>query len=42
MVVLGVEQEVGAHNRDAHRDNGQDDKHQQHEAVHIVYLHRTE
>lgn len=38
MVVLRVEQEVGAHDGHAHRHDGQDDEHQQHEAVHIVHL----
>ena len=37
-VVLRVEQEVGAYNGDADGDHGQDEEHQQHEAVHIVDL----
>ncbi len=39
MVVLGVEQEVGAHDGHTHCHNGQDEEHQQHEAVHVVHLH---
>ena len=41
-VVLGVEQEVGAHDRDAHGDHRQDQQYQQHEAVHVVDLVRPE
>lgn len=35
-VVLGVQQEVCAHNGDAHGHNAQDDQDQHHETVHIV------
>ena len=38
VVVLGVEQEVGAHNGDAGGDDAEDEEHEQHEAVHIVHL----
>ena len=41
VVVLRVEQEVGAHNGHAHRDDRQNDEHQQHEAVHIVHLQQA-
>jgi len=37
-VVLGVEQEVGAHDGDAHGHDAQDHQHQHHEAVHVVDL----
>lgn len=35
-VVLGVEQEVRAHNSDAHGHDAEDDQDQHHEAVHVV------
>lgn len=35
-VVLGVEQEVRAHDGDAHGHDAQDDQDQHHEAVHVV------
>lgn len=35
-VVLSVQQEVCAHNSDAHGHNAQDDQDQHHETVHIV------
>ena len=37
-VVLGVEQEVGAHDGDADSDDAQDHQHQHHEAVDVVDL----
>lgn len=37
-VILGVEQEVRAHDGDAHRHDAQDDQDQHHEAVHVVDL----
>ena len=41
VVVLRIEQEVGAHNGHAHCDDRQNDEHQQHEAVHIVHLQQA-
>ena len=38
MVVLGVQQEVGADDRDADCHDGEDEEHQQHEAVDVVHL----
>lgn len=35
-VVLGIEQEVGAHDGDTHGHDAEDDQDQHHEAVHIV------
>jgi hypothetical protein len=35
-VIFSVKQEVRAYDGDTHSDNGQDHKHQQHEAVHVV------
>lgn len=35
-VVLGVEQEVRAHNGDTHGHDAQDNQDQHHEAIHIV------
>ena len=41
-VVLGVEQEVGADDRDADGDDREDDEDEQHEAEHVVDLVRPE
>ena len=38
MVIFGIEQKVGAHNCDAHRNYCKDEEDQQHEAVHVVHL----
>ena len=38
VVVLGVEQKVGAHDSHAGGHDEQDEEHQQHEAVHVVHL----
>ena len=38
MVVLGIKEEVGAHDSHTNSDNHQYEEHQQHEAVHIVHL----
>jgi hypothetical protein len=38
VVVFGVEQEVGADDRDAERDDEEDDKDEEHEAVDVVDL----
>ena len=37
-VVLCIEEEVGADDGDADSDDGEDDEHKQHEAIHIVDL----
>lgn len=37
-VILGVEQEVRAHDGDTHSDDAQDHQDQHHEAVHVVDL----
>ena len=41
-VVLGIQQEVGADDRDTHGDDAQDERDEQHEAVHVVDLVRPE
>ena len=41
MIVLGVEQEVRRDDGDAHRDDQQDQKHQQHEAIDVIHLCKT-
>jgi hypothetical protein len=38
VVILGVEQEVGAHNGDADAHDDEDDEHQEHEPVYVVHL----
>ncbi len=38
MIVLGVEEEVGADDGHAHGDDIQDDEHQKHEPVDVVNL----
>lgn len=35
-VVLSIQQEVRAHDGDAHRHDAEDDQHQHHESVHVV------
>ena len=39
MVILCVQQEVGAHDGHTHRHYDQDEEDKQHEAIHVVHLH---
>jgi hypothetical protein len=38
LVILGIEEKIGADNGDANSDDGEDDEDKEHEAIHIVDL----
>ncbi len=40
MIVLGVQEEIGAHYGHANRHDQEDEEHQQHKAVHVVHLQK--